>query len=60
MSGAGFNGIEALRSRVWTLKPSASDFEMLFCDGIVNVYVRSSRVLMDVKTLGQKFGKGVL
>ena len=32
MSGAGFNAIEALRSRV----------------------------LMDVKTLGQKFGKGVL
>ena len=44
---------------LWTLKPSASDFKRLFCDGIVNVYVRGgllrSRVL-----IGQKFGKGVL
>ena len=43
MSGAGFNGIEALRSRVLMDVEALgeSDFERLFCDGIVNVYVRS-------------------
>ena len=39
MSGAGFNGNEALRSRVlMDVKPSASHFERLFCDCIVNTF----------------------
>ena len=42
MSGAGFNGIEALRSRVlMDVEALGEYFERLFCDGIVNVYVRS-------------------
>ena len=39
MSGAGFIEIEALRSRV--LMDVEDDFERLFCDGIINVYIRS-------------------
>ena len=72
MSAAGFNGNEALRSRVLmdiTLKPSVSDFERLFCactpvlckrNGHKKIEALRSRVLMDVKALGQKFRKVVL
>ena len=72
MFGAGFNGIEALRSRVlMDVEALGEWFRKAVLCGIVNVYVRSglqcdrspclcSHVLMDVKTLGQKFGKGVL
>ena len=39
MSGAGFNGNKALRSRVlMDVEALASDFERLFCDCIVNTY----------------------
>ena len=47
MSGAGFNGNEALGSRVLMdiealgELESASDFERLFCDCILNTYVQS-------------------
>ena len=75
MSGAGFNGNEALCSRVLMdvealgELESASDFERLFCDcilipmsgaGFNGIEALRSRVLMDVKALGQKFRKVAL
>ena len=53
MSGADFNGIKALHSRVLMDVKALGEHQMMSGEGFNGIKALHSRVLMDVKALGE-------